>query len=226
MRVLLFDGQGATHASSSSSATTTCLRPLAALFVQQAHDTLRACLAAISPETERALNAGATRSLLSRIRSGRITLPTSDATLLRNPIVSLPSVYVAQVVRLFELLEAGVEWDCSRIDVVGYSSGLLPALLVATSLPAPSGITSPLSLSTQLTLLRNVLALFEVSVVLGVETQVSKLAMLNEIGITLDDPYSDREWSAVLFNETREILQAKIAAWNSEAKVRSYVFFS
>ena len=77
-----------------------------------------------------------------------------------------------------------------------------------------------------MTLLRNALALFEVSVVLGVETQVSKLAMLNEIGITLDDPYSDREWSAVLFNETREILQAKIAAWNSEAKVRSYVFFS
>ena len=131
MRVLLFDGQGATQASSSSSVTTTCLRPLAALFVQQAHDTLRTCLAAVSPETERALDTGATRPFLAHLRSGRTA--TSDATLLRNPIVSLPSVHVAQVVCLFELLEAGVKWDCFRIDIVGYSPSLLPALPVATS---------------------------------------------------------------------------------------------
>lgn len=219
MRVLLFDGQGATQAASSSNAASTSLRPLAALFVRQAQDTLRARLAALTPDTERALSIGATRSLLMRLRNGQITLPTTDRTLLRQPIVSLPSVYISQTVRLLELLETGVEWDDSVIDIVGYSSGLLPALLVASSVPAPSKLSSSLPPSAQLTLLRNALALFEVSLLLGVETQVSKLSMLKAGGIALDDPFAEREWSAAVFNETREALEEKIEAWNVDAEV-------
>ena len=90
--------------------------------------------------------------------------------------MSLPSVCISQTIRLFELLETNVEWKESVLDIVGYPSSLLPAILVTTSLPAPFQLSSPLPLplTWQLALLQNVLVIFEVSLLLGVETQVSR----------------------------------------------------
>ena len=233
MRVLLFDGQGSAPTSSSSSATmsttTASSFPLASLFTSQAHAVLKARLSVLSDETASRLQLRATRGVLADLRSGSLTLPVSDPALLQYPLVSLPSLYLAQVIRLLEDLEAGSRRTAvesannaatnTTAAVVGYSSGLLPALFVASSFPAPGLTSKDLSPSAQLSLLRNAVALFEVALLLGVETQVAKEEMLKQSGLALDDPLREKEWSMVVFGETRSALEERVEQWNSQSAV-------
>ncbi|KAI5118611.1 hypothetical protein M0805_008042 [Coniferiporia weirii] len=214
MRVLLFDGQGLALATPSTSVPPP-RTPLASLFSSQANAAFAARLAALSSAARDALEIGCTRSVLARVHDGRILLPTTDAELLCHSFISIPSLYVAQVTRLLELLETGSLSDAPVIDVVGYSAGVLPALLVATSFPSPSMLSHTLSAPTQFTILRNALALFHVIASLGMEAQVEREDMLKARGIALDDPLRALGWSAVVFRETRDALEAKIRAWNA-----------
>ncbi|KAH8105565.1 polyketide synthase [Phellopilus nigrolimitatus] len=213
MRVLLFDGQGS--APAPTTPVPLARAPLASFFARQAGAAFSSRLAALSPAAKEALDTGATRSLLAQLREGTIKLPVADTALLCHPLVSLPSMYVAQVVRLLEELETGAMVHTAPVDVVGYSSGLLPALLVATSFP---GLSQDLSSTTQLAILRNALALLDIAVLLGVEAQASKGAMLAAGGIALDDPACEREWSVVAFGDSRDALEAKLRAWNSQTE--------
>nr|WGJ61596.1 ShPKS5 polyketide synthase 5 [Sanghuangporus sanghuang] len=223
MRVLLFDGQGSLPTSSSP-----CVQhlrsPLAALFVRQSRAAFNARVSSLTPAARPALNDRATRNLLSRIDEGSIILPSSDATLLHHPLIALPSLYITQVTRLLEELEMnGPLAKGTSVDVIGYSSGILPALLVATSLPSPSMADASLPTSSQLELLRNALALFEVAVSIGLEAQIAKECMLREGGISPDDPEYESEWSSVVLGEQRDTLEAKLASWNSQRKVPFHV---
>ncbi|THH09272.1 hypothetical protein EW145_g2129 [Phellinidium pouzarii] len=215
MRVLLFDGQGSVSATPSTSVSSPCT-PLATLFARQAHAELAARLARLPTAIEDLLDASATRSVLTQLREERIVLPTEDATLLCHPLIALPSLYIAQVVRLLEVLETKSLPGPEVTDVVGYSSGLLPALLVATSFPAPLTASQALSVSAQLSILRNALALLDVAILLGMETHVSKENMLKEGGVALDDPVRANEWSVAVFGEPRDALEAKIKTWNAQ----------
>lgn len=216
MRVLLFDGQGSAPSSPSAASTT----PLAALFMSQAHSVLKSRLSLLSDEAAARLGERATRDILADLRNGSLTFPVSDNSLLQHPIVSLPSLYVAQVVRLLEELEAGSGSDVQETAAaVGYSSGLLPALLVASSFPAPGKASKDLTPHAQITLLRNAVALFDVALLLGIESQGAKEEMLTDSGLALDDPMREKEWSVVVFGETRSALEERVAQWNSQSAV-------
>nr|UPO09356.1 PKS7818 [Inonotus obliquus] len=218
MRVILFDGQGS-HPSSSSSVVQHPQSPLATLFVHQARAAFAARIASLASATRDALNDRATRILLGKISDGSIVIPSSDASLLRHPLIALPSLYVTQVVRLLEEVETnGPVAKGASVEVIGYSSGILPALLVATSFPSPKVANSNLSPSSQLTILRHALAIFAVAMSIGIEAQVSKEAMLTECGIALDDPSREREWSAVVLGEKRDALETRLTSWNSQRK--------
>ena len=43
--------------------------------------------------------------------------------------------------------------------------------------------------------------------------------MLSASGIAIDDPTRESEWSAVIFGETRDMLEEKLDTWNSQAQV-------
>ena len=219
MRVLLLDGQGSSTASSSTTVQQPHT-PLATLFTHQVRTAFSARIAALSSETRDALGGRATRILLSNISDGSLVLPVSDAALLCHPLIALPNLYVRQVIRLIEVLETdGFTTGESPVEVIGYSSGILAALLVATSFPPPA--TTPLSLSatTELTILGNALTLFGIAITTGIEAQISKESMLNASGLELDDPDREREWSAVVFGVGRDVLETKISAWNTQKEV-------
>ncbi|KAL5503739.1 PKS1 [Sanghuangporus vaninii] len=223
MRVLLFDGQGSLPTSSFP-----CVQhlqsPLAALFVRQSRAAFNARVSSLTPAARSALNDRATRNILSRIDEGSIILPSSDASLLLHPLIALPSLYITQVTRLLEELEMNEPLaKGTSVGVIGYSSGILPALLVATSLPSPSTADPSLPASSQIGLLRNALALFEVAVSIGLEAQIAKECMLREGGISPDDPEYESEWSSVVLGEQRDTLEAKLASWNSQRKIPFHV---
>ena len=216
MRVILFDGQGP-HPS-SSSVVQHPKTPLATLFVHQARAAFAARIASLASATRGALNDRATRILLDKISDGRVILPSSDAHLLRHPLFALLSLYVTQVVRLLEEVEAnGPVAKGDSVEVIGYSSGILPALLMATSFPSPKVVNSTLSPSSQMTILRNALAIFEVAMSIGIEAQVSREYLLTDCKIALDDPNREHEWSAVVLGEKRDALQTRLASWNSQS---------
>ncbi|EJD06333.1 polyketide synthase [Fomitiporia mediterranea MF3/22] len=136
------------------------------------------------------------------------------------PPILLSNKYAMEVVRLLEALETNSPMTGeSSVDVIGYSSGLLPAVLIATSCPSPAAASRTLSTSSQFAILRNALALFEVSVAIGIEAQISKDTMLNAADVALDDPLRDREWSAVVFGAKRTSIETKVASWNARSEV-------
>ena len=195
--------------------------PLSTLFVREARAAFTARISSLAPASRDALNACATRDLLDRISNGSIVLPADDAALLRHPIISLPSLYTSQVSRLLEELETnGPIATGTSVGVIGYSSGILPALLVATSLPSPRTADVRASASSQIVILRNALALLEVAFSIGIEAQMAKESILTEAGVSLDDPTRESEWSAVVVGQTRDALEAALASWNSQKEVR------
>jgi malonyl CoA-acyl carrier protein transacylase len=217
MRVLLFDGQGSTP---SSTVPEPSRSPLASLFLRQCHLSLRARLCHLSEQSKSVLFNGATRDILAGFQDGSKTFPISDPALVEYPLITLPNLYVTQVLRLFEELEVAEEVETEApASVVGYSSGLLPALLVASSFPKPGVNAKDLQPQAQLKLLRNAVALFKFAFLLGVETQVSKELMMTESGLSLDDPAREKEWAAVVFGETRDALEDRVARWNAQSTV-------
>ena len=244
VRLLLLDGQGSPPSVSSptnagGNFTTsvppvppTSSSPLAAFFLRQAHASLRSRFVSLpaATRTELELDSPATAAIIEQLCEGHLCLPTSHATLLRHPLVSLPSLYIAQVVRILEELEFNSETllDASGLEIIGYSSGLLPALLVATSLP-PLSLSSEseplanhiLNPARQLQLLSNALALFDLTVMIGIHTELARSRMHAAAGLSLDDPARDREWSVVVFGVSRETLQGKVDAWNAANRVSS-----
>lgn len=113
----------------------------------------------------------------------------------------------------------------SDLEIIGYSSGLLPALLVATSLPALSPTSESdsanLDPASQFQLLSNALALFDLTVVFGIHTQLAQSRLHAAAGLSLDDPAREREWSVVVFGVSRQWLQGKVDAWNATKRVSS-----
>lgn len=112
-----------------------------------------------------------------------------------------------------------------NLEIIGYSSGLLPALLVATSLPtlSPTSESDSANLdpASQFQLLSNALALFDLTVVFGIHTQLARSRMHAAAGLSLDDPAREREWSVVVFGVSRQWLQGKVDAWNATKRVSS-----
>lgn len=112
-----------------------------------------------------------------------------------------------------------------NLEIIGYSSGLLPALLVATSLPALSPTSESdsanLDPASQFQLLSNALALFDLTVVFGIHTQLARSRLHAAAGLSLDDPAREREWSVVVFGVSRQWLQGKVDAWNATNRVSS-----
>ena len=232
MRVLLFDGQGSFQSpqspqSPSTQFTSPPSSPLASLFIRQAHTVLRARLTSLRPSLQLVLDSGATQSVYAQLRDGSLALPTQDILLLSHPLVALPSLYITQVVSLFAILESDPERVLGhQLELIGYSSGLLPALLIATSFPHHVASTSyVLTPASQLLILSNALALLDLAVALGVYCQIARISMLDDCGITLDDPCRDWEWSSVLFGTSREELESKIHAWNALTDVCSHLLF-
>lgn len=225
MRVLLFDGQGSAPSSSPHDSLEAPHSPLAALFVSQVHVALKARLSMLSEDFATRLGCHATREVLTDLRSGALRLPISDQSLLQHPLVSLPSLYVAQTIRLLEDLEVETgPLSESPATVIGFSSGLLPALLVASSFPTSGQRSKDLTPQAQITLLRNALALFEVALILGIESEAVKGEMLSASGMTLDDPMREKEWASVVFGETRSDLEERVAEWNSQTSVSLATF--
>lgn len=241
-RLLLLDGQGSSPSISTSTSTgpssPTSVPPvpppssstLAALFLRQAHVSLRARFTSLSASIRSELEADspATAAILTQLREGHLCLPTTHVTLLRHPLISLPSLYVAQVVRILEEVEVRPEMlvsGASDLEIIGYSSGLLPALLVATSLPALSPASESgsaiLDPASQFQLLSNALALFDLTVVFGIHTQLARSRLHAAAGLSLDDPAREREWSVVVFGVSRQWLQGKVDAWNATKGVSS-----
>ncbi len=193
MRVFVFDGQGSTPSSSTLTSTS----PLGTVFLQE-------CTSAFSRRMESLSDQEILRIGFSREALRGIVFPVACDEASRDPLVSMPNLFIEQMLRLIQLLDTRPDTlSCSSrehsMHVLGYSSGLLTALFVATSDP---------SALSRVSFMQRSLFIFDVAVSLGIHSQLSRFDMFESAGVSLDDPERGWNWSsAVLGLELSELDQ-------------------
>ncbi|TDL16946.1 ketoacyl-synt-domain-containing protein, partial [Rickenella mellea] len=192
MLVVVFDGQGSVPAVPNDD----CLSPLAITFLHEARNTLTR-LQALAPDDEHVLSH--LKDMLSA------SIPTSDPRLLLNPIIAIPNLYVLQVLRYMIAIEndENLLVDPDVLGIVGYSSGILPALLVATS-------------ESRSELLSNALQLLTAAFWLGYHCQIYRQNGLSDIPAY--DPDVEEPWSIVLFDHSQEEATELVDGFNHNSR--------
>lgn len=150
---------------------------------------------------------------LTKEALGGIVFPVARDDASRHPLVSMPNLFIEQMLRLIHLLETRPDiLSCSRDDypaqVIGYSSGLLTALFMATS--------NPSALSCRVTFMQRSLFIFEIAMSLGLHSQLSRFDVFDSAGVSLDDPERDWNWSSVVLGLELSELDELVLSFNEK----------
>lgn len=193
--IFLFDGQGSAHLGPLPS---DCLGTLSNVFLPACQDVFLKLLSSLSTD----------QRILSDLPEMTCYIPTTDTQLLMNPMIAIPNLYLVQVLRYLSFMEEGNAMAVFRSsEVVGYSSGLLPAVMVASSDSIPA-------------ILANAVDIFGLAFWLGFRCQCYRRKALDAAAI--HDFDRDSPWSIVLFGMSRQDVDLLIKKFNSEVRCICY----
>ena len=210
MRVILIDGQGVSATPSSALPRQTgqvSSSSLAKLFLAECNAVCARRIAQLSAYDVKRLG-------LSITTLDRLAFPVQTGEWLMEPLASIPNLFVEQVLQIFHILESHPAIFASSANdvthVLGYSSGLLSGLCLATN----SSADTPLSF------LKRATFLFRLTLSLGLHCQISRIDMLSAAGTRLEEQSGG--WSAAVLGPTLSELEASLNAFNAQFEVSSF----
>ena len=226
--LVLLDGQGSTASSLRS------LLPLnlddssdaAALFVNACKSKFAECVNRLE---DVAIERLVSRAGVKKEWLAKCILPyvgdegkesEMENIIMRNPMFAVPNVYILQILRylaLYPSLSTLNKAGDATLDIVGFSSGILPALAISSS-SAEGGVLEFVHIASEI---------FEVAFWVGYRAQMGRMRMMDDANLALDDPIRDvassiaGTWSVVLFGIEQGEVEKKVQEFNGE-KVTFY----
>lgn len=211
LNVPVFAGHGTTAAQSSSTfqqaqqdASTTS----GSLLLAACHEAFHTEMAILPPSELARLNINLSQF---QHKGSLITLPTSTSSLRHNALFSSSSLFLIQALRYLAVVEAEalrthsitpftdfLKTTFSRgSGILGFSSGILPACVVATSQNAITYIT-------------RCVEVYRFALWLGLRSQQYRLRVLEESALPSDSPLP---WSLVFLGMSREVAENAISSF-------------
>lgn len=207
LNVPIFAGQGTAAANNPQTrqqAIRDASSPSGSLLLSACHEAFHTELSSLYPTEFDLLGIN-----LNDFESRDIVLLVPSPQYLHNPVISGPTLFLIQALRYIAFIETSGSTQQSLtpfsdalkrnmdagVGVLGFSSGILPACVVSTSLNALSFISRAVEA-------------YRLSIWIGVRSQIYRQAVLNHI-----PSYSYHPWSLVFLGTDRKVLEASLESF-------------